>query len=236
MKKLSAKEICMAIAVAGVALCLVIYMLVFRKYQEETDTLKASNRELEAQVNDLKQYYDNIPLYRKSIEEMKALVAEVTADYPGDAREEDTIMMAVRMQQNAIVNFEQINISGQTTIHSIPQDVVKGLNDETLQTNIEFKQRQAAYSCQTNYSELKKIISYIYDDKYRIAINSVSFAKDKEEDNNISGVIDISYYSLAGMNKEYVKPEMKDYYPGLADVFHATVDEDGNRIVVSAEE
>lgn len=231
MKKLGAKEICMGIVVAGIALCLVIYILVFRKYQDETDILKSSNQQLEIEVNDLKQYYDNIPVYRKNIEDMKTLIADVTKDYPGDAREEDTIMMAVSMQQNAVVNFSSINIAGQKAIHTIPQDVVKGLNDETLQSKIEFRQRQATYNCTTNYSELKNVIARVYDDKYRVAINSVSFTKNAEEDNNITGVIAVSYYSLDGMNKEYVKSEMADYMAGLPDMFRATVNEDGESIL-----
>lgn len=231
MKKFGAKEICMGIVAAGVALCLVIYILVFRKYQDETDLLKASNRTLEAEVNDLKQYYDNIPVYRKNIEEMRALIDKVTADYPGDAREEDAIMMAVSMQQNAVVNFQSINIAGQKAIHSIPADVVKGLNDEKLQSPIVFNQRQATYNCQTNYGELKRVIERVYDDKYRIAINSVSLSKDADEDNNISGVITVSYYSLDGMDKEYVKPDMPTYAAGLYDVFRATVNEDGENLL-----
>lgn len=226
MKKLSAKEICMAIVVAGVALCFVIYLLVFNKYKEETEALKASNATLEAQVNDLKQYYDNMEFYRKNIAQMKELVAQVTEDYPGDAREEDTIMMAASMQDTTLVNINSINISPQNVIHSIPADVVKGLNDETLQSDIVFQRRNATYSVETNYFHFKDIVSRIYDDKYRIAINSVSFSKESDENNFITGIIDISYYSLDGMNKEYVKPDMTQYASGLVDFFHATVEEE----------
>lgn len=224
--KLGAKEICAAVVVAGIALCLVIYILVFNKYKEETDILKSSNAQLQVQVDDLKQYYDNMELYRKSIATMKEVIAQVTADYPGNALEEDTIMMAVNMQNTAPVNIESINISPQNIIHSIPADVVKGLNDETLQSDINFQRRSATYNIETNYFNFKDIVGRIYDDKYRIAINSVSFSKEADENNYISGVIDISYYSLDGMNKEYKKPDMTEYMAGVEDFFHATVEEE----------
>ena len=182
-------------------------------------------------MNDLKQYYDNIPVYRKNITQMKETVQDITADYPGDAREEDAIMMAVNMQGVTLVNFDKIAINAQEIIHSIPKDVVKGLNDETLQTDINFRQRKASYSCQTDYTGLKELVGEVYDDAYRVGVNSISFKNDGEETNFIKGTIDVTYYSLTGMNKEYKEPDMPEYVSGVMDLFPATV-VDGESIIV----
>jgi len=235
MKKFGAKQICLGVIAVGVLLCFVVYLTVYMKYTEETEALEASNAQLEMEVNDLKQYYDNMELYKKNIAQMKETIAQVTADYPGDAREEDVIMMAVNMHGVTLVNFEKINIDGNKVIHSIPKDVVKGLNDETLQTDINFRQRQASYSCLTDYTGLKELIAEVFRDEYRVGINSIAFKNEDEDNNFIKGTIDISYYNLTGMNKEYTKPAMPTYEAGTMDLFPATI-VDGERVIFGLED
>lgn len=219
MKKFGAKQICLSIVMVGVLLCLMVYLLVFNKYQEETELLESSNAVLEQQVNDLKQYYDNIDLYRKNITEMRATIDQVTADYPGNALEEDTIVKAIDMQSVALVNYERVNIGANNVIHTVSADLVKGLNDENLKSKIDFKARQATYLCTTDYANLKLMVEEVYKHDYRIGINSVSFARDDDEYNFINGTISISFYNLDGMNKEYKKPNMDDYAAGVVDIF-----------------
>lgn len=226
MKKVGPKEICGAVTALGLLACLLIYLFVYNDYTEKTDALKASNRQLQVEVDNLKQYYDKIPFYNASMAEMKATIEEITADYPGDAKEEDVIMMAVKMQEVALINVDKINIAAAKAIHTVPEDVVKGLKDENLTTAIDFNARQATYDCLTDYGNFKAAVEKVYDDKYRIGINSVSFKKDNEDNNFIKGTIDITYYSLAGMNKEYVKPDMADYLSGTMDLFPAHIERD----------
>ena len=226
MKKPGAKEICGAVAAVGIVACFLVYILVFNKYNEMTEALEASNKTLAAEVEDLKQYYDNMEMYQQSINEMKATIAEVTKDYPGDAREEDTIVMAVNMQETAPVNFDNVNIASTEVLHSVPEDTVKALGEEDLNSQIDFRGRQATYSYTTNYYNLKSIVGLVYDDEYRVGINSISASKNSDEDNVITGTIDITYYSLTGMNKEYKKPDMPEYMSGLADLFGIKVTEE----------
>lgn len=214
MKKLGPKEICGAVAAIGVIACLLVYMLVFNKYTEMTDELKSSNKLLQIQVDDMKQYYDHMEEYKKSISDWKAVIEQVTADYPGDAREEDVIMMAVNMQGDAVVNFEKINIAATEPVYTVPEEMVKDLKDENLTTNIVFNAKESSYACNTDYANFKDAVKVVYDDKYRVGINSVSFKRDKDDNNIIKGDIDITYYSLQGMNKDYVKPDMPSYISG----------------------
>ncbi|MBR1855393.1 MAG: hypothetical protein IJ794_20000 [Lachnospiraceae bacterium] len=230
-KKFGAKEVCGAVAVIGVLVCLLVYILVFNKYNELTEELTSQNNALEAQVNDMKVYYDKIPYYKENIETMKATIEQVTADYPGDAREEDVIMMAVRMQREALINFDKIGIESTKTIYSVPEDIVKGLNDDNLKTQIDFNAKHATYGCDTDYSNFKTAVSTVYDDAYRVGINTVSFKKSADDNNFIEGTIDITYYTLAGMNKEYTKPDMAEYISGVTDLFPA-IEGDEDTVVV----
>lgn len=219
MKKIDKKQIFWVIVLIGVVACLLIYMLVFTKYRDLTDQLKVSNAALRADVQDMKQYFDNLELYRSEKSKMIALIPQMTADYPGDAREEDVIMMAVDMQTVAIMNFAGINIAEPESIHNIPIETVEGAAIEGLDEEIDFMLRQATYTSKTTYSSFKNAVAKVYESPYRIGVNAVAFKKDADTNNVIAGTIDISYYSLQGMGKEYKLPEMPSYAGGSMDLF-----------------
>ena len=219
MKKIDKKQVFMVIVLVGVVACLLIYMLVFTKYRDLTDELKTSNTTLRTEVEDMKQYYDNIEIYRSEKSKMLDEIPQITADYPGDAREEDAIMMAVDMQSVGIMNYDRINIAEAESIHTVPIEIVEGAAVEGLEEEIEFMLRQATYTNTTTYSSFKNAIAKVYASPYRIGVNAVAFRKAADTDNSITGTIDISYYSLRGMGKEYNLPEMPSYAVGATDLF-----------------
>lgn len=209
----------MVVALIGVVVCLMVYMLVFDKYNEQTAALKTSNAQLKIDVEDMKQYYDNIPVYRADINQMMASISEFTEDYPGDAKEEDVVMMAVAMNSVAVINFDKINVEEPKIIHTVPVETVTGAAVEGMEEAVDFVVRQASYSNTTTYSNLKSAVAEVYKSPYRIGINSLSYKKDNAANNYIQGTIDISYYSLRGMGKSYEDPNMPTYFGGATDLF-----------------
>lgn len=219
MGKITNKQVFMLVLAVGLVVCLIVYMQVFSKYNEKTTALKKSNAELEQQVNELKEYYDNMAVYQARSAELIADIEERTADYPADAKEEDIIMMAVTMQDRTIINFSKINVEDKKVLHSIPEDVVKGAGIEGLEKPIEFAGKMATYSNKTNYGNLKTAVETVYDSAYRVGINTVSFRKSNDSNNIMEGTIDLTYYSVSGMGKEYEAPEMPTYFGGATDLF-----------------
>lgn len=219
MKKITSKQVFMVVTLIGVVVCLLIYMLVFTKYNDLTTALESSNAQLQTQVDDMKQYYDNLEVYRKDSADMVAAVSEMTEDYPADAREEDVLMMAVNLQSAAVINYDKINIASPETVHTIPVETVTGAAVEGLEEQIDFMARQATYSNTITYSGLKSAIERVYASPYRIGINTISYKKDSDSNNFLKGTIDITYYSLSGMGKEYTAPEMPAYFGGGTDLF-----------------
>jgi len=235
MKKLTSKEICYGVIAAVACACLLVYMFVVKNYNEKTDVLKASNAELRQKVEDMKQYYDNMAFYKSEKTRMTGEVNTLTADYPGNAREEDTIMMAVDLNNTAIINFDDIKISGNDAIHTIPKETVTAAGIEGLNSEIVFRQRQATYGNTTDYADLKTVINRIYESPYRIGVNSISYAKDNDANNLIKGTIDITYYNLEGMNKEYKKPDMSEYMSGSMELFGPNMIDENIRTTVTEE-
>lgn len=219
MGKITNKQVFMLVLVVGIVACLMVYMLVFTKYNDQTTALKSSNAQLETQVNEMKEYYDNMEVYRRNAAEMAAGIAEVTEDYPADAKEEDIVMMAVAMQNRAIINYDQINVDEAKVIHDISEDIVKGAAVEGLTESIQFVERQATYKNMTSYSNLKEAIATVYESPYRIGVNAVAYRKTSDTNNFIDGTIDLTYYSVRGMGKVYKAPEMPSYFGGASDLF-----------------
>lgn len=236
MKKITSKEICIGVSAVGVVICLIIYLMVFTKYNDMTDALKKSNATLKTQVDDMKQYYDNMEIYRRDTAEMTVAIDEMTADYPGDAREEDVLMMAVDMQNAATINYDKINIDTSEVIYTVPQEVVSAVNSESWKEPIEFVAKQATYSNETDYLNLKNAVAKVYESPYRIGVNAVSFKKDSDDSNIIKGTIDITYYSLLGMGKEYKAPDMPEYLGGTTELFGVMVTEKDAEENTAAEE
>ena len=223
MKKVKSKQIFMGVLVASIALCMLVYLLVFNKYNSETDALKTSNAALQAQADEMKQYYDNLATYRSGIAQMTKGVNDMTLDYASEANEEDFIMTAVAMQNAAVINYDKVNIDVEEVIHTIPVETVKGSGIEGLEEPIEFLERKASYSNTTDYANLKNCVKVIYDNGYRVGIDNISYKRESEENNFIKGTIDITYFTLKGMNKGYEYPEMDDYLSGVVDLFNKMV-------------
>lgn len=242
MKKITNKQVFTAVLLVGLVTCLLVYVLVFTKYNDKTSALEKSNAQLQTQVTDMEQYYNNIPTYRANSAQMADAITQLTEDYPADAREEDIIMMAVGMNSVSIINFEKINVEASEVIHSIPVETVTGSGIEGLEEQIEFVEKKATYSNETTYSNMKTAVKKIYESPYRVGVNAISYRKDSDNNNYITGTIDITYYSLRGMGKEYEAPEMPTYFGGGegSDLFgvlpYGIGEKAGNEVAVETEE
>lgn len=233
MKKITNKQVFTVVLLIGVLVCVAVYMGVFTSYQAKTDALKSSNAQLQTQVNDMEQYYNNMGTYRANKAKMETEIAESTKDYPGDAREEDVIMMAVDMNATSVINFDKINVDESEVLHSVPLETVTGSGIEGLEEPIDFVAKKATYSNQTTYSNMKMVVQKVYESPYRVGINAISYRKEADDNNFITGTIDITYYSLRGMGKEYKAPEMPTYFGGdegndlFGKMHYGTDEEDG---------
>ncbi|MDE7253288.1 MAG: hypothetical protein K2O32_10160 [Acetatifactor sp.] len=219
MKNITKKQVFALVVVLVIGVCAVVYSMVFSDYKTKTEALKASNDTLEAEVNELEQYFVNMGTYKAQQKQMLEDIEVRTADYPGDAKEEDAIMMAVDMNATAIINFQSIGIGASENIHSIASGVVTAAGTEEYKEQIDFVEKTATYSNITDYGNLKACVEKIYASPYRVGIDAISYRKVSDENLQIEGTIDIAYYSIKGMNKDYVLPDMPEYMDGIGELF-----------------
>ncbi|MCM1089694.1 MAG: hypothetical protein NC092_07030 [Butyrivibrio sp.] len=231
MKKVTSQQVFLIVIVVGILACLMVYLNVFQTYNEKTEALKTSNATLEQEVNELKPYYDNREVYRADAKEMIEDIDERTAEYPGNVLEEDAIMMAVDLQSVATLNYTEISIGELSEIHEIDEDIVAQAGAEKYQQPISFQARNVTYSNDTDYANLKNAIARIYESPYKAAVNSIVYKKESTSNRVIEGTIDITYYCIDGMGKDYTAPAMPEYLDGVSDLFGLLETENGSPVV-----
>lgn len=106
----SNKNLLIYVAAFGALLMIAVYFLVYNRFIEQAETIESSNKELSARVDELKVYYDNRETYIKLTQVTEQLIDEIMLAYPADAREEDAIILAVRMQRESGASFQSVSM------------------------------------------------------------------------------------------------------------------------------
>ncbi len=235
MKKNSSKTIFLTVLGVGVVALLAVYMLVFQKYNDKTDRLKTENVTLRQENNKMQKYYLEMGTNLQLTEEFKAEALKIMDEYPVDAREEDMLMMAVDMQSVSEMKTDEILIEKAELLYTVSREdlAVVGMELPENQGQVEFMERKVTYNSILSYDDLKKCIQQIYATPGVISIHNVVLTKEEtvegSEDeiivrSNLTGNIDVSFYSLAGTGKEYTAPEMEEYVVGTTNPFKLVYD------------
>ena len=209
----------LGVTLVGVLALVAVYVFVYTDYSERTTELTASNQELQAVVTELEEYNTNIEQYQIEIKEMEMEINAILDQYPSDAREEDMLMLAVNLQERNTIDFDAINMDDTEVVYTVEPYLTQAVEMEgLLNEGLIFKQKQAVYVNETTYPQLKEVIKQVYESDNRIGINNIVYTKN-EEFGILEGNFDIYFYSIAGIDKEYVAPDITPYIRGTEDPF-----------------
>lgn len=215
----SSKNLLLYVTAFGALLMILVYVFVYQKLTTEAEAIQNSNRTLNQRVNELKVYYDNRETYLKDTQTLELLMGELLTVYPADAREEDAIMLAVQMQRNSEAGFLSINMQKGNVIYEVPAETVSAAASETYNQAIRFRNMDTVYVNEVSYAGLKSMIQTIFDSSNRIGIQNIVYSKGDAENPNLSGHIDLVFYSVEGTGKEYVAPDIMPYIAGTNNIF-----------------
>lgn len=214
------KNVLIYVAAIGALLLVLVYVFVYKKLTTEAESINSSNRVLSQRVSELKTYYDARETYLQATQNFEQLIDDMLTQYPADAREEDAIMLAVQMQQNSEAEFLSINMTqGDTPVQVIPVETVTAAASEKYTQELQFRNFDATYVNEVSYSGLKEIIQTVFNSSNRIGIQNIAYSKGDAENPNLSGHIDLVFYSLSGTDKEYVAPDITPYIAGTDNIF-----------------
>lgn len=218
IKKMFNKQTFAIVSAVGTLLVVIIYVFVYLDFSEKTQTLELSNRKLAENIKQLEEYDANKAQYEQDIEDYTNAINEIMGNYPADVREEDIIMLAVQIQQNNEIAYNNIKMEDTENVYTVSKDVVQPAGIEEFDKDIIFERKLATYSNTTDYGNLKGCIEQIFNSDNRIAINQIIYTKNKET-GKLEGNIDLKFYCAKGTQKEYTVPDIKEYISGTSDFF-----------------
>lgn len=219
MKNSKEKSTMMAVSLLSLLLIIVVYLFVYKSYNDKTNELKTSNATLQARVDELKVYYDDRETYEKGIETFKQDISTKLSVFPGDSREEDALDLAITpWKNNVLVDYQQIAIGEPEEVSTIDEDTVKNAAIEGYENAITFNRRISTFTNYTTYENLKDIVKLFNDKGDRLVISTISYMRD-ETNGLLNGSIETSFYYVTGINAPYTKPEFSEYLTGLTNIF-----------------
>jgi len=221
------KSFLIIVVVLGVLGLIAVYQFVYTKYKNEAANLSATNDVLADRVATLKVYYDNRDSYTASIKTMMDSTEEMLKDYPADVTLEDGIMQAVYMQAASEIGYESINILEKAEVVSVPEETITAVADDRYPTSLIFQRRAVTYNNRITYPELKNAIQSIFARDKRIAIDTITYTRiNAMGEPKLQGEIDLSFFSIAGTNKEYQYPDINEYIAGTNNIFGNVTEEE----------
>ena len=216
MKKGKNKNTLIYVAAFGALLMVLCYVFVFQRFSTKAEELERSNRELNQRVNKLKVYYDNREQYLTESERIRQEIGGILKEYPADAREEDAIKLAINMQMQSGLSYSNINISTPESVKVIPAEMVTPAGIEEYSGQIAFSGRNVSYVNEISYEGLKNAIKTVFENENRIGINNIVYVKNEM---NLTGSIDLTFYSAQGTGREYMAPDLIQYLSGTENIF-----------------
>lgn len=218
MKKVSSKQLMTYVLLIGTLALIAVYFLVYKSYIDQAAAIELSNVTLNRRVAELKEYYDNMEMYNGEIELMQAEIRSILEPFPADVLEEDMIVLALDTKKTASVDYTNLNVGEREALRNIPAEIVQAAGMEELTQELVFVERKAVYVNDTNYQSLKDCINTINNSNNRLAITNIAYSRN-EETGELSGTIQVSFYSVIGTGREYVPQNLADYVSGLAELF-----------------
>lgn len=230
MEKPSAKKVLGLVVLLGLVATLVIYFMIYRKWNEDAHLMDNSNAQLNRRVNELYDHYQKIDDYNAQIDLIKADIDKIVEEFPADVREEDVLLLALQIRDKAPVVYEAINIAEREALVTVDAQTIKNAGVDSFTGDVMFVKRQTALTGTFTYEDLKSMVDTINDTRYRRCINRVEVQRNLEE-NYLEGVAEITFYSLAGTGKEYEEVKFTEFPTGLTNLFGlVTVTEDSEEL------
>ena len=214
-----AKKIMTYILLAGLVAVIIVYFLVYKSFNDQAAAIRTSNKSLEAHVAELREYYENEPVYLDSIENCQKEIDKMLKTFPADVKEEDVLMLAIDTIKKSEVNYQTINTGTRAALTSIGEDMIVPAGIEEYSTPIIIVERDASYVTQADYKNLKSVIKAINDMSKRSTIKNIVFSNPSTESTTLEGTIDVAFYAALGTGREYEPVNLPEYEAGLEDLF-----------------
>lgn len=219
---ISSRDKKILLCVAGAAVVLLVFFLVFRPTREKTKVLKEENAQLATRVEELTILDQNKEEYLAETAHMNSEIVEKLSHFPVAVKEEDSIMYAVQLEKynDMVINAISINPEELLYTSSIPTSspAVKSAPEGVDVTPLYLYNTNSVYSFTSSYEGFKENLAIIQKDADTKNVNALSLAYDSES-GMLIGTMSVNMFAVDGTGEEYKEPGIRNMKTGVANVF-----------------
>lgn len=246
--KLKERDKNIIVILIGLAIPLLVYLFVFTKWNEQTDTLESENSVLSQEVAYLQELMNNKEFYIAETGRMNQEMEEIKAQFPAELHPEDEIYYAYNTEAKYDVLASNINMPyaemvsvAQPVSEMQAQPEVVDDGTETVEGETVDVENEAAESAVTSvastivlykapitfdftitYSAAKDWIREILEDKEnKKSISNLSLSYE-EQTGNIRGSMVVNMFSLTGTERTYESPSIPGIGVGTDNLFKSS--------------
>ena len=203
---LSNRDKKLLLILVGVLLVAVAYFMVFSPKNTEYSALKMQTSNLETQLSKLKELEANRVQYEEEIKKMSGEIANLTAEFPADTKDEDGIFFGYNMETNAVndVHYSSIALGNPEVVVVTTVPTEGEVASETVSEYTMFRTRNS-YVYKASYQGLKNSLLAINQATDKVTVQSMNASFDSET-GLLMGTFDLNFFTMVGTEREYTAP------------------------------
>ena len=200
----------------GLAIFLASYFGISKAYGEKRADVESQIAALSTQLDTLRAYNQAQATYQSEIDIIDQSLSAKLAEFPTDIRSEDLIMFVTELENQVGISVSNISLAA-------PQLVAKLTIPEKSDSDYQFVPKIAlrtglTISCSMSYAQLKKLVTYIYANKVRTDIESISVGYNSAS-GALSGSVTIARYFITPVDYVYEATDIPSVPTGVENPF-----------------
>lgn len=203
-------------ALAGVLVFFVVYMTVCKDYSARRDIAEAQLTELTPQLQQLQAYAANQKAYETKTKKLRDQITTELERFPTDLRSEHIILNAKELQDALGITVQSVGYRQPALITALSLPVKNG--DGYQMTDMFAFTTGEDIRCTLDYNQFKSLLDFIYAQKDRTALKSISVTYDSET-GGLSGTASITKYFITPDQYVYQKANVGDVQQGVSNPF-----------------
>ena len=216
---LSKRDQKLLLVLLGIVIFVAAWMGVRSNYNAKAEALESQLSSLEPRLAELRGYKDSVADYESGIEEIASTVKTELNKFPNDVRTEDMIMYAAGLEEAIGLSVGSISFMPPELLSqfNVPTDGEGGTElvpYAALRTGL-------SISCELDYTQMKKLIGYIYSTPQRTTLESLSVSYNSET-GGLTGSASLAKYFLSGEKYVYHPTIVPNVTQGTTNPFGTT--------------
>jgi len=200
----------------GLAVFLVLYFGVSKVYSAKQVDLETQISALSPQLETLRAYNQDQAKYKGEVDTMSADINTQLASYPGDMRSEDLIMFVTELEDKVGINVSGFSVVSPALVSSfsLPEKTDSGVSSYQLAAF----QTGLSASCTMSYTQMKKLVDYIYASKDKTNIDDISLSYSSNS-GALSASLTLSRYFIVSSDYVYNETNIPSVQKGADNPF-----------------